>query len=813
MKTKNKKAFSTILSLIISFSIFWFLPFVYEFSPTKKIICFGLLFLPVYYLVSYFLYDILIKLKDHASAQNKNKQVLNLVFILILSGVLFWGLTKLPTFRFIQGEYKLTITAVSASEEQDNIRFLLKADSRNAIPINRNFSATYIRENNAIVFRNPGDQFRASFYHYKTSLELCFSSSNNHPYPLNVNLNGFEQVIDLGADGIPGKKCYQIPVQVSFQSMYAYWKLIWIARLLCLVLTLVMIVSWGAYLIYCLIYKQGNKNLVAFFDSFSSKVAQEIYKHKNILLMLLFFTLIAFGGTAFNMQVIGDDWAVLTSDQFQYSWVVQTGRWLIRYVWAIAVDNAYANSFSIFFLVLGQTVSAFIIIKMLRLKRNFAKLIFCAIFIFHPIYVNAVLQRMIHLTSAVGILSSCLFGYTSLQAIESFWDNKNLKRAFGLGLMAVILFSLAASINQVLIFYGVIAFLATLLVNLLDSKYEQPFKDIGLRLTIFSVIILLGLTLYFIKLDAFIILYQLDKLEPDAAYSLQGSLVSSIDELIESLNVVMTYMHNFLFTPQYFMPLAMKIIFLFFLGYLFCLPFTTKKQENASLLWKFSVILLYTLIVTLILVTPWSLGTVRNVEFFNKTFRYNALRPLAALYAVIIGIVLDRVTRISLRRIVFNALSVILVVIFLFQHSASSFILHNLNNRDRAIANRILYMIESHPDYHYLQGKSVAKMKVIGNSVVIEDRPFEELVDVPKSNDDKVICGMFNCQQDRLGELLHLLQYGKVDYQVETITEFTELTGSDREIISTMTPYPDVNSIKIFDNGEIYLFFGLDTVP
>lgn len=813
MMIKNKKAFSAFLSLIIAFSIFWFLPFVYEFSPTKKLISFLLLFLPVHYLISYFLYDILNKVKDHVSVQNRNKQVLYLIFILGLSGVLFWGLTKLPTFRFVQGQYKLTITAASTTEEKDNIQFLLKADSRNAIPINRNFSATYVRENNAIGFRNPGDQFRASIFHYKTSLELCFNSRNHHPFPLNVNLNGVEQMIDLGADGKTGKECYQIPVPVTFQSMYAYWKLIWIARLLCLSLTSLMIVSWVSYLIYWLSYQQGNKKLVALLDSFTIKVAKEVYEFKNQLLLLLVFTLVAFGGTAFNILLIGDDWAIMTTDLFQYSWVVQTGRWLLRYVWAIAADNAYANSFSIFFLVLGQTVSALIFIKMLRLKRNFAKLIFCTIFIFHPIYVNAVLQRMIHLTSAVGIFLSCLFGYTALNAIESLTGKKNLQRAFGLGLAAVTLFSLVASINQVLVFYGVIAFLATLLVNLLDSKYEQPFKDIGLRLSIFLFIVLLGLTLYFIQVDAFIILYQLDKLGPDAAYSIQGSLVSSIDELIESLNVVMTYMHNFLFTPQYFMPLKMKLIFLFFLGYLFYLPFTTKKQENASPVWKASTIFLFILIITLILITPWSLGAVRNVEFINKTFRYNSLRPLAAMYAVIIGIVLDRVTRVSLRRIAFHALSVILVGIFLFQHSAASYILHNLNNRDRAIANRILYMIESHPDYHYLQGKSVAKMKVIGNSVVIENRPFEELVDVPKYNDDKVICGMFNCQQERLGELLHLLQYGKVDYQVQTITEFSELTGRDREIISTMTPYPDDNSIKIFDNGEIYLFFGLDIVP
>jgi hypothetical protein len=142
-----------------------------------------------------------------------------------------------------------------------------------------------------------------------------------------------------------------------------------------------------------------------------------------------------------------------------------------------------------------------------------------------------------------------------------------------------------------------------------------------------------------------------------------------------------------------------------------------------------------------------------------------------------------------LGRRIATGLIAIVVLAGAFQISAAYVTLHHENQRDLAVANRILSVIEQHPEY---PADGPVRVAVAGRlDFSVEVFPFAE----PGTGGRNIVgCNVLNCQPKHLARLLNLIGSGH-RYADADITEKPEYA----EAVAAMPSWPARGSIQVFE--------------
>ncbi|MEL6268655.1 MAG: hypothetical protein AAFR22_02505, partial [Chloroflexota bacterium] len=291
-------------------------------------------------------------------------------------------------------------------------------------------------------------------------------------------------------------------------------------------------------------------------------------------------------------------------------------------------------------------------------------------------------------------------------------------------------------------------------------------------------------------------------------YALTGRIVRSPGDVAMALQFSGILLRQYFFQAQYAFPLAAKLIFLLFLAVLVGMGYRLNRRNNRAV--RMAVFLLA--LVAMLLV-PWLLNVVRVPTLNN--YRYNALMPNAFVYAMVMAVVIeqsaDRAGGVLLR-----ALSVVMIVMFVFQHNASSTATYWLNQRDMAIANRLVYMLETNEGYAFLRERGGGEFIVIGRptgSALLRGKPFA-LTPVPAPMNGAISrCGVFNCQPRRLSEMSSLITLDAVMYDYRPWEALPPVEQADLQpLVATMREFPHPDSLRIVGNRIIVVFSQTDAL-
>ncbi len=545
-------------------------------------------------------------------------------------------------------------------------------------------------------------------------------------------------------------------------------------------------------------------------NSLAKEISREFHQWLPELVVLIVIIAAAYGLYFTNNLMMGDDWILLRGPFTDLQGGIGKGRWLrelMRYVY----DQGFPMpSITLALALIGCLVSARIQAAVIGLSTKFSIFSYMAIFVLYPMWTEPMmfsLERGTILVSMIAIaLSTCLI----IPIYERFMEKKFLPGSVLL-FVSALLFSIVAAGGQNFVFVGVETFLFALLLKTIEMQKNRSlnFKLLAGHFITLTAVMIAGLVLYFLEFKFSLSFYQIT--EATGNYSITSTLVSSWPALIETLNQFWSIFVRYFFLEQYFLPAFTKYIFLVFLVtipvlFIFRLVANYNQSQREKVLSAGYFVFFW----VLLLLTPWGIALIRNADHWN-TYRYNAMLQLATFAAGVIAISLELIQRYWWQKLV-QILALILIVVYAFQINKASVIMYYNNQRDLAIAQRVLARIEMLPNYNQIQKVNLLILGA-GEMDVQQGRIFD-VIEGDKQLETKMGnlasgCGVWDCQPYRIPELLWLLSSQNKEFERLTLDRNTTKT---RDLLvesfkeNPMHPWPAADSIRVLADHTIVLF-------
>ncbi len=528
-----------------------------------------------------------------------------------------------------------------------------------------------------------------------------------------------------------------------------------------------------------------------------------IGRHRDGLLVVILLCLIAYGFVMFNMTLAGDDWSAVWKEGNQYDVVVSLGRWLQRYIWMVFADKLFAPAFTLSFMVALWLVGGLLALRFLAVDDRFAGFAFLGLFVLTPFWAEMVNFKNNHPNAGLATLLALASGLLAWRMVQG--QPLGLLKALSLGLASSLCLALSASGYQAMAPMAPMIFLLGWMRALLRNGFGEVAPTIFVkRLALMVVIFGCGIFLYGLSVYVTQTAYGLGQMAK--GYALSGSLVSSTGELQMTLARFLAYFEQFLFLPQHLVPQFAKWLFLGLLAvYPLALIRRGSKQKPSNAVWYIGVGLL---LACGFLVLPWLLGIMRT----PNSYRYNGIVSLALVYAGFALIALECGPRLLTGRLV-KGLALTLILIFVFQHNAASFVTYNLNRRDWSIATRMIERIEAMSDLEAVTENGAKPLIVypVGRLPTASERPYAMPAHAGPMDSSIVECGVLNCHTIRLYHLLQLSASKTIRYDRSAgRVGDRKVRRLFREPLSTMRPWPHPTSIKLLPEGILIVLLGDD---
>ena len=551
-------------------------------------------------------------------------------------------------------------------------------------------------------------------------------------------------------------------------------------------------------------------NLPSQIDSLVKEISREFHQRLPELVVLIVIIAAAYGLYFTNNLMMGDDWILIRGPFSDLQGGIGKGRWLremMRYVY----DRGFPMpTVTLALALIGCLVSARIQAAVIGLNTRFSIFSYVAVFVLYPIWTEPMMFNLERGTILVGMIVIALSTYLIIPMYERFIEKKFLPGSVLL-FTSALLFSIVAAGGQNFVFIGVETFLFALLLKTIEMQKNRSlnFKLLAGHFIALTAVVIVGLILYFLEFKFSLSFYQIT--ESTGNYSLTGTLISSWPALIETLDQFWSIFVQYLFLEQYFLPAFTKYIFLVFLVtipilFIFRLVANYKLSQREKILSAVYFVFFW----VLLFLTPWGIALIRNADHWN-TYRYNAMLQLATFAAGMIAISLELIQRYWWQKLV-QALTLILIVVYAFQINKASVIMYYNNQRDLAIAQRVLTRIEMLPNYDQIQKVNLLILGA-GEMDVQQGRIFDVIGGdnqlETKMGNLASGCGVWDCQPYRTPELLWLLSSQNKEFERLTLDRYTTKT---RDLLvesfkeNPMHPWPAEDSIRVLADHTIVLF-------
>jgi hypothetical protein len=467
---------------------------------------------------------------------------------------------------------------------------------------------------------------------------------------------------------------------------------------------------------------------------------------------VLFLCLIAYGFLAFNLTLAGDDWRMVHDNTDHYALFLNLGRWVAVGLWQIFYENRFAPAATLFAALALMTVAAVVSARAIGAVSAAAVFFNAALLVLNPVLAETFSFKINHLATGFGVLWAAMS--VALSHTVAL-DDKPLRHADNIGRLAAasVLLLLATGCQQSLFLFAVTMLLGSIL-HLFQARPEQArFTSSARRaVLVYPVVLSTALVAYLITTVVVRYVFQLDAGDIKAQYAFSESLVRDPAGLGAALRRFAGYFTQFAFAEQHLWPRGVKWIFL--------AAFVTYASLLFRLSWaerRFRLPRTLALILVLsgFLVAPWALGLARTPD----SYRYTALLGLLPVYPVVFAQTMGLVSRRTLRAGVLLAASWI-VYSFLFFQNVAAIATHTSNQRDLAVAGRMLASLEAHPDFGAFADHERQYVFLVGRVTYDfhEDVPFQQRTRGPMGS-SIVGCGVFNCQPERFQSLMLFVDY------------------------------------------------------
>ncbi|MEO0565361.1 MAG: hypothetical protein AAF125_24855, partial [Chloroflexota bacterium] len=213
---------------------------------------------------------------------------------------------------------------------------------------------------------------------------------------------------------------------------------------------------------------------------------------------------------------------------------------------------------------------------------------------------------------------------------------------------------------------------------------------------------------------------------------------------------------------------------------------------------------LFLLIFVAMMIMPWSLGIIRTQ---TVAYRYSALIGVIAVYAAVCALVVEHYAATRLSKLVVGGISVLLLI-FVFQHNSIGLSVYSLNQRDYAIALRLMTQIEAHPNYQQLDSAPVVPVYYTGLLDIQRNRVFRHVSTQPPMNGASNLCGVFECLPTRIPVMLLRLQSNDINFRILGRPVGDLPAAKQNELfpfIAAAQPWPHPSSVIITEQNEIVL--------
>ncbi|MEO0034716.1 MAG: hypothetical protein RLZZ501_739 [Pseudomonadota bacterium] len=513
------------------------------------------------------------------------------------------------------------------------------------------------------------------------------------------------------------------------------------------------------------------------------------------VLWLYAVTVLTAHGTRMMVPTFGgDDWHAIVQPDFQYDFAVAIGRWMFLLVWRLADGNSFAPATEVVVLSLALLLLSQVFCLALGVRRPLAIIAFASLAVSFPLMAETFSFKEIQFSISVGILFATLGGLMAIEAGDALGRGRpGAVRLRAAAAMGAIVLSAACS-QQTMQF--TLALLLARLIGRSRQPADQPAgAGPGRILALWLLILAGGLVLYAGSVVLSQHLLDIAPLAGRGGHSVAGGMVRSPEELLRGIGHFLHGLGTFLFLPNHLFPLPVKLVF--YAALAACLWFAPGRRAR---LWLLAGTLL-------LLVLPFSLAILR----VEPVFRFTALIALAVPYAMVFVLAAEHLRERGARTWASVAL-VGLTLVFCFEQNKASLSTVLLNQRDRALANRILTRLQSAPDFAPFAARGELPILVVGH---LEERalPYPFAPDAPdvlpplsRSIDS---CGIFNCQNGRLGPLLRLIGETTMRYPVSVWpSPPASMTAPDlAERIAAAPPWPAPDSL-IWTPGGVVLVLG-----
>jgi len=545
------------------------------------------------------------------------------------------------------------------------------------------------------------------------------------------------------------------------------------------------------------------------FDPLS--IAAELYHshikpHVFLIIVSVILILITYGFSAFNLLLAGDDWWALHVKILNYVRSIRRGQWFLPVIWKIFGNNAFAPPFTLFGSIGLLTLSAWITTRVLRLRNIWSVFLFVHLFILFPIWTEPMSFKLLQLPMAFGVLFSVLHGALAVKAAQNALSKGTFKgpRSTHLICTSALFFALSASCFQPCALLGPMVFVASFMGTLIQTDREDNHGRVFRAYFLVSIAVLtLGGILYYSGVQASLKIFNLQEMG-SGNHALFSSLRSSFMEYQEGFSNAWIYFKHFLFRPQHLFPMIPKYMFLAALTILGALVLE-RAFKLKTLKKKIVFLFLISLALALEFLIPWAIGIIRSPPMY----RYNALIGLAFLYPLVFTFTIEHL-KIPLIRFGLVFLAFLTLGMFAFQHNIAALSMYTTNQRDLAIAGRILQRIEEHKDYLNLAQDGRYTLVIIGRLDLKKIRPFAPPMYPGIMNESIVQCGVFNCQPDKVKWLFKQIESKHVKRKIILGNGLCKRKKFKERLIKrlqSIKPWPHPTSLFTIQDEDMFVLF------
>lgn len=485
---------------------------------------------------------------------------------------------------------------------------------------------------------------------------------------------------------------------------------------------------------------------------------------------------LAFGFAMTNFSIAGDDWIDIFGDSArQPMTAVSVGRWLQALVLLIFDNAAFAPfvGFAIglaILIVAGMAAAA-----TWRFHRTWAVFAVAALFVVNPTFSEPFSFEHHHLSLPLGVLAAVLAGWALVR-----WSAGRWRRWV---VASTLLMASLALYQSAVVAFGVIV-LGHEVLRLMEEPRHWS-RDTARRWVDIGIASLGGIALYLVSVEVALAITGVAR-NTTSRYALSGGFASTPTEITDALLFGSKFAVKFWVRESVWYPLSVKILSLVLaLGGLVAAVGSVQRIHRR--VWEQAWLMV---LAGGVMLAPFATLMIRT----DPSTRYRVLTMVGLAVGFWAAVGVERGSAEpgwlgDLGRRVAPAIIASVVLVGAFQISAAYLTLHHENQRDLAVANRILSVIEQHPGYPADGRVQVALAGRLESSV--EGFPFAE----PGAGGDNIVgCSVLDCQPKHLARLLNLIGSGR-RYEVADVAQMPEHSAA----IDAMPSWPALGSIEVFD--------------